>query len=66
MGNNPKQTNLERLPELISELRELIRSARQAVSRSVNTIQVLTNFEIGRRIVEYEQKGAQQIGRAHV
>lgn len=60
MGNNPKQTNLERLPELISELRELIRSARQAVSRSVNTIQVLTNFEIGRRIVEYEQKGAQR------
>jgi len=26
----------------------------------VNTLQVLTNFEIGRRIVEHEQKGAER------
>jgi predicted nuclease of restriction endonuclease-like (RecB) superfamily len=43
---------------LIHEIRELIRSARQAVVKSVDLIQVLTNFEIGRRIVEHEQQGA--------
>ena len=43
---------------LIAEVRELIASARNAAASTVNTLQVLTNFEIGRRIVEHEQKGA--------
>lgn len=42
------------------EIRELILSARRAVVRSVDTIQVVTNFEVGRRIVEQEQKGNQR------
>lgn len=46
--------------ELICEIRDLIRSARTAVVHSVNLIQVLTNFEIGRRIVEHEQQGAER------
>ena len=51
---------------LIGEILELIRSARQLVVRSVDLIQVLTNFEIGRRIVEHEQQGAEraQYGKA--
>ncbi|MEE8586337.1 MAG: DUF1016 N-terminal domain-containing protein, partial [Acidobacteriota bacterium] len=46
------------LGPLISEVRKLIVSARRGVAAAVNTLQVLTNFEIGRRIVEYEQGGA--------
>ena len=46
------------LAPLITELRGLIHSARHAVATTVNTLQVLTNFEIGRRIVLQEQKGA--------
>ncbi len=42
---------------LFKEIRELILSARKTVVRNVDTIQVVTNFEIGRRIVEHEQKG---------
>ncbi len=42
---------------LITELRELIASARNTAARNFNTIQVVTNFEIGRRIVEHEQQG---------
>jgi predicted nuclease of restriction endonuclease-like (RecB) superfamily len=42
---------------LIREIRFLIESARHRASSTVNTLQVLTNFEIGRRIVEHEQKG---------
>lgn len=57
MGNNLKPSDPETFFELIRGLRELILSARRAAARSVDVIQVLTNFEIGRRIVEYEQKG---------
>jgi len=46
--------------ELIHEIRELIRSARQLVVHSIDVIQVLTNFEIGRRIVEHEQQGSER------
>lgn len=42
---------------LLAEVRKLIVSARHAAASSVNTLQVLTNFEIGRRIVEHEQRG---------
>ncbi len=47
---------------LVAEVRELIRSARQMVVQSVDIIQVCTNFEIGRRIVEHEQQGAPRAG----
>jgi hypothetical protein len=45
---------------LYGQIRELILSARKAVSHSVDSIQVLTNFETGRLIVEHEQKGAER------
>lgn len=45
---------------LVTELRDLIQNARRNVATTVNTLQVLTNFEIGRRIVEYEQNGAER------
>src|SRR5215510_2538187 len=47
---------------LIAEVRGLIQSARHATATTVNTLQVLTNFEIGRRIVEHEQQGAVRAG----
>ena len=50
------------LRPLLAEVRQLIHSARHAAARTVNTLQVLTNFEIGRRIVEHEQKGEQRAG----
>ncbi len=42
---------------LIKEIRGLITAARNAVISNINIAQVITNFEIGRRIVEHEQKG---------
>lgn len=42
---------------MFKEIRELILSAKKAVVRNIDTIQVMTYFEIGRRIVEQEQKG---------
>ena len=47
----------ESLGAQIAETRGLIQSARRCVASVVDTFQVLTNFEIGRRIVEHEQKG---------
>ncbi len=48
------------LAPLIVEVRDLIQLARRGAASVVDTLQVLTNFEIGRRIVEHEQKGAKR------
>lgn len=48
------------LGQLVAEVRSLVHSARHAAATTVNTLQVLTNYEIGRRIVEHEQKGAKR------
>ncbi len=45
---------------LLENIRELILSARKAVVHSVDLIQVMTNLEIGRRIVEHEQQGEER------
>ncbi len=45
------------LAPLMAEVRSLIQSARHGVASVVNILQVMTNFEIGRRIVEHEQQG---------
>jgi len=45
------------LAPLVAEVLSLIQSARRGAASVVNTLQVMTNFEIGRRIVEHEQKG---------
>jgi predicted nuclease of restriction endonuclease-like (RecB) superfamily len=50
------------LAPLIAEVRQLIQSARRGASSVIDTFQVLTNFEIGRRIVEHEQKGEKRAG----
>lgn len=40
-----------------ADIRKLIVSARATVARGVDLVQVHTNFEVGRRIVEQEQRG---------
>lgn len=50
----------EGVDTLLADIRDLILSARRAAVRSVDTLQVLTSFEIGRRIVEHEQRGAKR------
>ena len=44
--------------DLYTGVRALIVSARQAVSRGVDLLQVQTNYDIGRRLVEQEQHGS--------
>ncbi|MBK9577831.1 MAG: DUF1016 family protein [Fibrobacteres bacterium] len=50
--------SLVRHKALVGDLKALIQQARAIAARSVNSLQVLANFEIGRRIVEEEQRGA--------
>lgn len=54
------KTKPHALRSLVIEVRQLIQTARRSVSSVVDTFQVMTNFEIGRRIVEHEQKGAKR------
>ena len=43
---------------LLKSLREVIKGARQTVTRTVNDVQVQTYWQIGMRIVDFEQGGA--------
>lgn len=45
---------------LFATIRELIESARRTIARGVDLVQVHTNFEIGRHIVQFEQQGSQR------
>lgn len=56
----PAQAKAGSLTGLFTEVRQLIEGARRSVATVVDTLQVMTNFEIGRRIVEHEQKGAKR------
>jgi predicted nuclease of restriction endonuclease-like (RecB) superfamily len=53
----PAKVKADGLTPLVAEVRNLIQSARRGVSSVIDTFQVHTNFEIGRRIFEHEQKG---------
>jgi predicted nuclease of restriction endonuclease-like (RecB) superfamily len=44
-------------PEFLAGIRELVAGARRTVARGVDLVQVRTNFEIGRRIVQEEMRG---------
>lgn len=52
--------NLEKSNELFTKIAGLLQSARQTVARTVNQTMVYTYFEIGRMIVEDEQKGQER------
>jgi Zn-dependent oligopeptidase len=62
MAKNPMKTDRKSGTQqtdasLLSGIRELILEARRTVARGVNAALVWTNFEIGRRIIEYGQSG---------
>ena len=62
MANNPKKIEQksgtrQSDASLWSGIRDLILESRRTVARGVNAALVWTNFEIGRRIIEYEQSG---------
>jgi len=52
-----KLSRTQNYSELITNLVSFIEQGRKAVVRYVNTILVATYWLIGRRIIEYEQKG---------
>jgi hypothetical protein len=45
---------------LYEDIRSLVLSARHSAARGINLLQVYTNYEIGRRIFEQEQQGAER------
>ena len=46
-----------RYDAVLSEVEELLDAARRAAARSINAVMTATYWEIGRRIVEFEQGG---------
>jgi predicted nuclease of restriction endonuclease-like (RecB) superfamily len=51
------RSRIEGYDAIVSEVIDLVESARRASARSVNSIMTATYWEIGRRIVESEQRG---------
>lgn len=49
-----------RYPALVKDLSGLLEAARRASARAVNALMTATYWEIGRRIVEFEQGGAKR------
>ena len=47
---------------LIGTIRSLVESARHSAARSVNALMTATYWQIGRRIVEFEQRGDKRAG----
>lgn len=47
---------------LIGTIRSLVETARHSAARSVNALMTATYWEIGRRIVEFEQRGSKRAG----
>ena len=46
--------------QLVNSIGELLDSARKQIARTINTILIETYWKIGKRIVEYEQKGGEK------
>ena len=47
---------------LLERVRELVRAARKSAATAINSLQVITSYEIGRMIVEHEQRGVHRAG----
>jgi predicted nuclease of restriction endonuclease-like (RecB) superfamily len=52
--------NAKGYKHLVTDIGELLEVARHTTTRSVNAIMTATYWEIGRRIVEFEQEGAER------
>ena len=57
-----EDTSLTAYTAILTEILTLTKAARHAAARSVNSIMTATYWEIGRRVIEYEQGGAQRAG----
>jgi predicted nuclease of restriction endonuclease-like (RecB) superfamily len=57
---SPRRTADSRYPGLVRDVSGLLESARRASVRAVNALMTATYWEIGRRIVEFEQRGEER------
>ncbi len=47
-------------PQLLNDLRSLLKQSRQQLQQNINTTMVHTYWQVGRLIVEQEQKGSER------
>jgi len=55
-----RRTAASSYPALVKDLSGLLETARRSSARAVNALMTATYWEIGRRIVEFEQRGAKR------
>ena len=57
LASKERSGPIEGYASIVSELIDLVESARRVSARSINALMTATYWEIGRRIVEFEQGG---------
>ena len=55
--SKPALPTLQGYEGVLAEVVELLEAARRTSARSVNAVMTATYWEIGRRIIEFEQQG---------
>ena len=62
LTTKPRATSLAGYSDVCDGIVQILNAARQAAARNVNALMTATYWEIGRRIVEAEQKGKRRAG----
>lgn len=56
-GQNKKLRDIDSLPDLIKQIRALVKKSREGIAHNINKEILQTYWQIGKHIVEFEQKG---------
>jgi predicted nuclease of restriction endonuclease-like (RecB) superfamily len=57
---NPPASDDHAISSLLEQVRALVRASRKSAATAINSLQVVTSYEIGRMIVEHEQQGTRR------
>lgn len=56
-GQHKKLRDIDSLPDLIKQIRALVKKSRESIAQNINKEILQTYWQIGKHIVEFEQKG---------
>ena len=56
-GQHKKIRDIDSLPDLIKQIRALVKKSRESIAQNINKEILQTYWQIGKHIVEFEQKG---------
>ena len=61
---SPVDSEIPGYDAILTGMVELLEAARRSAARAVNAVMTATYWDVGRRIVEHEQRGSERAGMA--